>query len=97
MNIKKSSVPPGAGRVFPGAGTHGIAVYRKGDGSCVALSADCPHKRCDVVWNTNDKTWDCPCHASRFKADGRLLQGPAVDPLRKLSSQDMGEEIEVKE
>ncbi|OGL73186.1 hypothetical protein A3E39_00230 [Candidatus Uhrbacteria bacterium RIFCSPHIGHO2_12_FULL_60_25] len=97
MNIKKSSVPPGEGRVFPGAGPHGVAVFHKDDGTFTALSADCPHKHCDVVWNTNDKTWDCPCHASRFKPDGRLMQGPAVDPLRKLTVQDVGEEIDVKE
>ncbi|HWR00146.1 MAG TPA: Rieske 2Fe-2S domain-containing protein [Candidatus Methylomirabilis sp.] len=95
--IRKSDVLPGEGRTFPGAGPRSIAVYHKDDGTFVALSADCPHKHCDVVWNSNEKTWDCPCHASRFKPDGRLIQGPAVDPLRKLSSVDLGEELEVNE
>lgn len=97
MKISKSDIPPGTGKVFPGAGPHGIAVYRKDDGSCVALSADCPHKHCDVAWNATDRTWDCPCHSSRFKPDGNLIQGPAIDPLKKLTAQDLGEEIEVRE
>lgn len=97
MKIPKSSIPAGEGKVFPGAGPHGMAVYRKDDGTFVALSADCPHKHCDVGWNAADKTWDCPCHNSRFKPDGALMRGPAVDPLRKLTTRDVGEEIEVTE
>lgn len=97
MKITKSSIPLGEGKAFAGQGSHQIAVYHKDDGSFVTLSADCPHMRCDVAWNNADKTWDCPCHHSRFKPDGALMQGPALDPLRKLSSQDLGEELEVNE
>lgn len=97
MRIPKSSIPPGEGKTFPGSSQHGIAVYRKADGAFITLSTDCPHRHCDVGWNATDKTWDCPCHGSRFKAEGSLIKGPAIDPLRKLSSQDVGEEIEVSE
>lgn len=96
MKIPKSSILAGEGKVFPGSGRHGIAVYRKNDGAFVALSADCPHKHCDVVWNAADKTWDCPCHNSRFKPDSALMRGPAVEPLSKLQALDLGEEIEVR-
>jgi Rieske Fe-S protein len=52
-------------------------VYRDADGQLHELSAVCPHLGCIVHWNAVEKTWDCPCHGSRFAAQGRVINGPA--------------------
>jgi glycine/D-amino acid oxidase-like deaminating enzyme/nitrite reductase/ring-hydroxylating ferredoxin subunit len=59
------------------------AVYKDDDGTLVTLSAVCTHLGCIVGWNTAEKTWDCPCHGSRFDSYGRVIQGPAVQDLRR--------------
>jgi Rieske Fe-S protein len=58
-----------------------LAVYRSMDGALQAVSAACTHLGCAVHWNSGEKSWDCPCHGSRFGADGAVLQGPARRPL----------------
>jgi glycine/D-amino acid oxidase-like deaminating enzyme/nitrite reductase/ring-hydroxylating ferredoxin subunit len=58
-----------------------VALYRDEEGELHALSARCTHLGCIVGWNRADRTWECPCHGSRFGADGTLLQGPATEPL----------------
>lgn len=71
---------PGEGAIVR-AGRRQLAVSRADDGTLSVLSARCPHLGCIVSWNDAERSWDCPCHGSRFAADGRLLQGPAVDDL----------------
>jgi glycine/D-amino acid oxidase-like deaminating enzyme/nitrite reductase/ring-hydroxylating ferredoxin subunit len=58
-----------------------LAVSRSEEGSLTAVSPRCTHLGCLVSWNRAEQTWDCPCHGSRFLADGRLIQGPAVTDL----------------
>jgi len=58
-----------------------VAVYRDPSGRVVELSAVCPHLGCIVDWNSGEKTWDCPCHGSRFTAEGRVVNGPAHTDL----------------
>ncbi|WP_343537785.1 FAD-dependent oxidoreductase [Sphingobacterium thalpophilum] len=58
-----------------------IAVYRDQTGMLHLLSPTCPHMGCMVNWNPAEKSWDCPCHGSRFDIDGKLLNGPAVSDL----------------
>ena len=58
-----------------------VAVYRNDDGTLVALSAKCTHMGCTVGWNSADKTWDCPCHGSRYHANGEVLNGPTAKAL----------------
>ena len=58
-----------------------LAVYRNHAGDLSALSPVCTHLGCLVRWNTTEKSWDCPCHGSRFDPTGRVLNGPAVAAL----------------
>lgn len=58
-----------------------IAVCRDQQGVLHAHSAVCTHLGCVVRWNRSEGTWDCPCHGSRFAADGVVLHGPAVSAL----------------
>ena len=66
---------------------HGLtkhATYRDDDGTLHEVSARCTHLGCVVGWNAGERTWDCPCHGSRFDVDGNVLQGPAVKPLERV-------------
>ena len=58
-----------------------VAVYRGHDGRVKKMSAVCTHMGCIVHWNQAEKTWDCPCHGSRFDSGGNVLAGPAETPL----------------
>jgi glycine/D-amino acid oxidase-like deaminating enzyme/nitrite reductase/ring-hydroxylating ferredoxin subunit len=69
-------IDPGSGAVIR-SGLTKVAVYRDSDGVLHEFSAVCPHLGCIVAWNDFEKTWDCPCHGSRFDTEGRVLQGPA--------------------
>ena len=58
-------------------------VYRSEDGTLQAVSLRCTHLGCLVRWNGAEKSWDCPCHGSRFDVDGSVLEGPATHPLER--------------
>ena len=62
-----------------------VAVYKDEAGKIVKLSPICTHKGCTVGWNDAEKTWDCPCHGSRFEADGTRLSGPAPSDLETIA------------
>jgi glycine/D-amino acid oxidase-like deaminating enzyme/nitrite reductase/ring-hydroxylating ferredoxin subunit len=62
-------------------GLRKIAVYRDSHGALHKCSAICPHLGCIVDWNSTEKTWDCPCHGSRFDPCGKVLNGPAITNL----------------
>jgi Rieske Fe-S protein len=76
------AVPRGTGRVLDLNG-ESVAVYRDESGVTIQRSAVCTHMGCLVAWNMAERTWDCPCHGSRFKPDGTVLAGPAESPLEK--------------
>ncbi len=75
-----ATILPGEGNVLSLGGKR-LAVYRNGNGELSALSPVCTHLGCLVHWNTAEKSWDCPCHGSRFDPQGRVLNGPAVAAL----------------
>ena len=56
-------------------------VYRDHQGQLHIVSIKCTHLGCKLDWNKDEKTWDCPCHGSRFTYDGKVLNGPAIYPL----------------
>lgn len=74
---------PGEGRILRVDGDL-AAVSRDDDGELHAVTPNCTHLGCRVLWNAGERTWDCPCHGSRFGADGHVLEGPAVKPLDRV-------------
>lgn len=71
---------PGHGGVVDVNGNK-LAVYVDTDGVVHSLSPRCAHMGCTVDWNDADKTWDCPCHGSRYRFDGSVVHGPATRGL----------------
>jgi Rieske Fe-S protein len=68
-------------------GVKKIAVYKDEHGKVHERSAICPHLYCVVDWNDTEKTWDCPCHGSRFDRYGKVINGPAISDLGKLEEE----------
>ncbi len=64
-----------------GSGLKKLAVYRDEHSQLHTFSAVCPHLHCIVQWNADEKTFDCPCHGSRFTCLGEVINGPAVSGL----------------
>ncbi len=73
-------IKPGEGKVIEHHGKK-LAVFRTPAGALLCVSAICTHLGCTVRWNSTQTEWDCPCHGSRFDVQGRVLNGPAIDPL----------------
>nr|WP_139235804.1 Rieske 2Fe-2S domain-containing protein [Algoriphagus locisalis] len=64
-------------------GEEKVAAYRNDSGQLHLVSSVCTHLGCVVHWNSAEKSWDCPCHGSRFSVDGKVLEGPAYLDLAK--------------
>jgi len=75
-----AELEPGSGAIMR-RGLSKVAVYRDERGAIHQCSAVCPHLQCIVSWNSADRTWDCPCHGSRFDPLGKVLNGPANGDL----------------
>lgn len=78
--VSVEELPAGHGGVVDVDGEK-MGVYRDGDGELFAVSVKCPHLGCQLEWNPDEKSWDCPCHGSRFDYRGKLLEGPAQTDL----------------
>jgi len=77
-----SELGAGEGKVLQVDGTK-LAVSRDESGQLLALSPVCTHLGCLVEWNGSERTWDCPCHGSRFGPDGTVIRGPAKKQLEQ--------------
>jgi nitrite reductase/ring-hydroxylating ferredoxin subunit len=81
------SLAPGVGAVVR-VGRHAVAAYRHDDGTVDAVSPRCSHLGCIVHFNAAERTWDCPCHGSRFDLKGHVIDGPATDDLQPEPTSD---------
>ncbi len=81
-------IKPKEGVVFR-EGLKMIAAYKDENGEIEYLSAACPHLGGVVQWNKAEKSWDCPCHGSRFDAHGKVIEGPASTDLKPLNPNDL--------
>ena len=79
-----AAIARGEGRIIR-RGLRKIAAYKDDTGKVHERSAVCTHLRCIVDWNTAEKSWDCPCHGSRFDAYGKVIAGPAIENLGKVN------------
>ncbi len=74
----------GEGRLIQHDGKS-IGLFRDETGELHGVSPACSHIKCTVAWNAQERSWDCPCHGSRFDLDGNVLTAPARKPLQKIS------------
>jgi Rieske Fe-S protein len=82
-----ADLPAGEGAIL-GKGINRYAVYKDGAGTPHIFSAVCPHMGCVVRWNGEEKTFDCPCHGSRFTREGVVINGPATANLSDVDNAD---------
>lgn len=83
---KLSSLPqeveikPGEGKIIKANGQR-AGAYRDEQGTLHLVDTTCTHMGCELQWNSAEKSWDCPCHGSRFSYEGDVIEGPALRPL----------------
>lgn len=77
---RAEDILPGEGGLIKGEDGK-TGAYRDEDGRLYLVRARCPHMGCELAWNPDEKSWDCPCHGSRFGYDGRVLDGPAAKSI----------------
>ena len=77
-----SELARGEGRLVEVDGEK-LAAYRADDGKLTLLQPACTHLGCTVGWNPAEKSWDCPCHGGRFNAEGEVINGPPLTPLKR--------------
>lgn len=84
--LSVGEIPPDSGAVVT-RGLSRVAVYRDRAGHLHEHSAVCTHMGCVVHWNPVEKSWDCPCHGSRFTPQGEVINGPALKALGKAGAE----------
>jgi glycine/D-amino acid oxidase-like deaminating enzyme/nitrite reductase/ring-hydroxylating ferredoxin subunit len=78
--VSLNDIKPGEGKIIEMNGKK-FGCYCDQDESLHLVNAKCTHLGCTVHWNNFEKSWDCPCHGSRFTYEGEILNGPAIKPL----------------
>lgn len=86
---KLASLAPGDSAIVDSAG-ESVAAWRSPQGELFAVSPVCTHMGCKVHWNSVETSWDCPCHGSRFRPDGTVIEGPALTPLARRQVPTLG-------
>lgn len=84
LTARSAALAPGEGRLVDLDGDK-VAAYRDDDGTLHAVSAICRHLGCTVDWNDAERSWDCPCHGSRYDIDGKVICGPTTEALTPVS------------
>ena len=80
--MKPEDLQPGQGMVVEKKNEkESLAYYRDENGTLHSYSAVCTHLGCIVQWNGSEKSFDCPCHGSRFSYAGKVINSPANDDL----------------
>jgi glycine/D-amino acid oxidase-like deaminating enzyme/nitrite reductase/ring-hydroxylating ferredoxin subunit len=80
--VSLAQIAPGTARVMT-IDRHKVGVHRDEQGRLHAVAASCSHMGCSLRWNDSERSWDCPCHGSRFDHQGKVLHGPAVRDLQR--------------
>ena len=83
-DISPDELKPDEGSIVTFNGKR-AGAYRDLEGKICVVDTTCTHLGCEVKWNDGERSWDCPCHGSRFAADGKVIEGPAVKPLERLN------------
>jgi glycine/D-amino acid oxidase-like deaminating enzyme/nitrite reductase/ring-hydroxylating ferredoxin subunit len=83
-NVELSAIKNGEAGIVKLDGKK-CGAYRDASGKLYLVSAECTHLKCMVLWNNDEKSWDCPCHGSRFTYEGRVMNGPANSDLPSYS------------
>lgn len=86
-----SDISNGEGKLVKFEGKS-LALYKDEKGEIHAVNPTCPHAKCAVGWNSAEKSWDCPCHGSRFSVDGEMLTGPSVANLEVVKIENLVQE-----
>jgi Rieske Fe-S protein len=73
--------------------SHRLAIYKDENGEIFTVSAACTHIKCEVAWNSAEKSWDCPCHGSRFSYTGEMLTAPARKDLNAVNIVEEAERL----
>lgn len=81
--MKPDRLEPGQGMVVEKKNEDSVAYYMDQKGMLHSYSAVCTHLGCIVKWNDSEKSFDCPCHGSRFSYSGKVINGPANDNLKR--------------
>ncbi|MBY9077720.1 FAD-dependent oxidoreductase [Paenibacillus sp. HN-1] len=83
IHRKLEELQPDEGAVVRHDGRR-VGAYKDPEGGIHLVDRTCTHLGCECAWNESERSWDCPCHGSRFSYDGEVLEGPAVEPLARV-------------
>ena len=72
---------PGEGKIIEIRGEK-VGAFKDEAGQLHLVDATCTHMRCELTWNAAERTWDCPCHGSRFTYEGDIVEGPALKTIK---------------